>query len=461
MGTAVRFDPRRGLSGGGAKRETDEEASFMNGRKTSAVAGMRSVRQTGVHPRQVHEPTAAETQPKQTTLSTLLLVTKKVGASDLHLSAGAPVMIRVSGEMKKLPLPGQAPDTAMSAEEIKRMIYSVLTEAQQQKLEETHELDFSMAIGDQARFRGNVMFQLRGLAGVFRVIPTEIKGFDELKLPAAVRQLAQKEKGLVLVTGPTGSGKSTTLAAMVDWINTNRDGHIITIEDPIEFVHQPKRCMINQREVGSGTYSFANALRSSLREDPDVILVGELRDLETIALAITAAETGHLVFGTLHTMSAPKTIDRLINVFPAGEQAQIRAMLAESLSGVVAQMLLAKIGGGRVAAHEILISTHGVRSMIREGKTHMIPNAIQTGGKLGMQSLENELNRLAETGVIEANDAASALGEEFDEEPSPPTQFSRAAPMSSVPRPAAVPQAPAPAAAAGDGVRRASPYKYS
>ena len=255
----------------------------------------------------------------------------------------------------------------------------------------------------------------------------------------------------MLVTGPTGSGKSTTLAAMVDWINANRDGHIITIEDPIEFVHQPKRCMINQREVGSGTYSFANALRSSLREDPDVILVGELRDLETIALAITAAETGHLVFGTLHTMSAPKTIDRLINVFPAGEQAQIRAMLAESLAGVVAQVLVSKVGGGRVAAHEILVSTHGVRSMIRDGKAHMIPNAIQTGAKLGMQSMEGELARLAAKRIIEGGAVAETLGAEPSEDPAASAPAAaRVASSSSGSR-----------APAADGARRASPYKYS
>jgi len=400
----------------------------------------------------------------QTELTTLLLVTKRVRASDLHLSAGASAMIRVHGEMKKLPLPGRPQDEAISPEEVKRMIYSVLTEAQQRKLEETHELDFSMAIGAEARFRGNIMYQLRGLAAVFRVIPTEIKSFDDLKLPQAVRTMAQREKGLVLVTGPTGSGKSTTLAAMVDWINTNRDGHIITIEDPIEFVHVPKRCMINQREVGSGTYSFSNALKASLREDPDVILVGELRDLETIALAITAAETGHLVFGTLHTMSAPKTIDRLINVFPAGEQAQIRAMLSESLAGVVAQVLLAKVGGGRIAAHEILVSTHAVRSMIRDGKTHLLPNTLQTGSKLGMQTMESELKRLADAGIIEGDDVAATLGEDDgDEAPPSPIAGSRAPTPMQPPRPAiqpASPQASQSRPAVGDGTRRPAPYKY-
>jgi twitching motility protein PilT len=460
MENRARDDSRRAVRGARPAVWTvdvgkSEETRRMSVRKTIVNAEIRAARQA----RAGSKAGLEESPPSSVDLATLLYVTKKLGASDLHLSAGAPVMIRVSGEMRKLPLPGVPDGEPMPADAVQEMIYSVLTQEQQRKLEETHELDFSMALGEHSRYRGNVLFQLRGLAAVFRVIPTEIKGFDELKLPTAVRQLAQREKGLVLVTGPTGSGKSTTLAAMVDWINANRDGHIITIEDPIEFVHQPKRCMINQREVGSGTYSFANALRSSLREDPDVILVGELRDLETIALAITAAETGHLVFGTLHTMSAPKTIDRLINVFPAGEQAQIRAMLAESLAGVVAQMLLAKVGGGRVAAHEILVSTHGVRSMIREGKTHMIPNAIQTGGKLGMQSLENELTRLAAEGVIAPTAAAAALGEGGDDEPAAPAaapSTSRAAPpMPSASRPAAAAAAPA------DAARRPSAYKYS
>ncbi len=425
----------------------------MSEQRTGSVTATRSMRKTGVTSR---APVARVSQvapaAKEMDLATLLLVTKKVGASDLHVSAGAPVMIRVSGEMRKMPLPGQPENAPLSGEALERMIFAALTDEQRKRLEETHELDFSLAFGDSARFRGNIMYQLRGLAGVFRVIPTEIKSFDDLKLPQAVRQLAQREKGLVLVTGPTGSGKSTSLAAMVDWINTNRDGHIITIEDPVEFVHPPKRCMVNQREVGAGTYSFAAALRSALREDPDVILVGELRDLETIALAITAAETGHLVFGTLHTISAPKTIDRLINVFPAGEQGQIRAMLAESLAGVVAQVLLPKIGGGRVAAHEILISTSAVKSMVRDGKTHMLANALQTGAKIGMQSLEAALTRLAEEGVIESSTAAGALGEdEGEEQPAAASAGSQQMP----PRPALV------RPMAAEPPRRAAPYKYS
>jgi twitching motility protein PilT len=403
-------------------------------------------------------------------LSTLLMFTKKAGASDLHVSAGAPLMCRVHGEMRKLALPGVPEGAPVPAELVEQMIYSVLTEQQQKHLEVEHELDFSVTLGDAARFRGNVMFQLRGLAGVFRVIPTEIKGFEELGLPAAVRALAQREKGLVLVTGPTGSGKSTTLAAMVDWINTNRDGHIITIEDPIEFVHRPKRCMVNQREVGSATHSFSKALRATLREDPDVILVGEMRDLETISLAVTAAETGHLVFGTLHTMSAPKTIDRMLNVFPADEQDQIRTMLAESLAGIVAQVLLPTTRGGRVAAHEILVSTSAVRAMIRDGKTHTLPNAIQTGARQGMQSLEQALTRLAAEGTVDAKVVASILslasGDAEEERAAPepaPRRPGAPAPEQAArrPAPAAAPASAAPVAVGADGARRPnSPYRY-
>jgi twitching motility protein PilT len=272
----------------------------------------------------------------------------------------------------------------------------------------------SLTIGKDTRFRGNVFFQDRGLSAVFRVIPTQIKTCEELGLPPVIKGLADLEKGLILCTGPTGSGKSTTLAALVDHINANRRGHILTIEDPIEFVHKPKSCMVNQREVGPNTHSFAKALRSALREDPDVILVGEMRDLETISLAITAAETGHLVFGTLHTSSAAKTVDRIINVFPAGEQGQIRAMLADSLQAVIAQVLVPKRGGkGRVAAQEILVASTGVRALIREGKNYQIPSAIQTGGKYGMQSLEQSLSKLSLNGSIDPSEAErqlSALG---------------------------------------------------
>ncbi len=354
----------------------------------------------------------------------LLLFTRGSGASDLHLSAGAPPMIRSRGEMRKLTFADGSEAPPLKADDIRRIVFDILTDAQKSRLEAEKELDFSMTLGPEARFRGNVFFQDRGLAAVFRVIPTKIKTCDELGLPAAIKALAKLEKGLVLCTGPTGSGKSTTLAAMVDLINSTRRGHILTVEDPIEFVHVPKLCMVNQREVGPNTQGFARALRSALREDPDVILVGEMRDLETIALAITAAETGHLVLGTLHTSSAAKTVDRMINVFPAGEQAQIRSMLADSLQGVIAQILLPKAGGrGRVAAHEILVATMGVRSLIREDKTYQIPSAIQTGIKYGMQSLEQNLNALCVRGLVERSvveHTLVALGLSREEAPEAP-----------------------------------------
>ncbi len=349
-------------------------------------------------------------------LATLMLFTSEAGGSDLHLSAGAPPMIRANGEMRRVVVNGTEA-AAMTAEEVRVMVQEILTDAQKSQLEGNRELDFAMSLG-AARFRGNCFYQDRGMGAVFRVLPTKIKSSEELGLLPAIKNLSNLEKGLVLVTGPTGSGKSTTLAALIDQVNAKERAHIITIEDPIEFVHPPKLSMVNQREVGRNTHSFANALRSSLREDPDVMLVGELRDHETMALAITAAETGHLVFATLHTSSAAKTVDRMINVFPAGEQAQIRAMLADSLQAVVAQILVPKRGGkGRCAAQEILIASTGVRAMIREGKTYQIPSAIQTGAKYGMQSLEQALTRLAAEGVIDAGEperqlAALGLGRE-------------------------------------------------
>jgi twitching motility protein PilT len=356
------------------------------------------------------EVTKAPEPPARLDLPTLLLFTKEAGGSDLHLSAGAVPMVRVHGETRKLTLAGGQEAPPVAPDEVRGMILEILSDTQKAKLEADFELDFALTLGKDTRFRGNVFFQDRGLGGVFRVIPTVIKTCEELGLPAGIKELADLEKGLVLCTGPTGSGKSTTLAALVDHINSTRKGHILTIEDPIEFVHQPKSCMVNQREVGRNTKGFSNALRSALREDPDVILVGEMRDLETIALAITAAETGHLVFGTLHTSSAGKTVDRIINVFPAGEQPQIRAMLAESLQAVVAQVLLKKKGGkGRVAAQEILIASSGVRALIREGKTFQIPSAIQTGAKYGMQTLEQALTKLVGTNAIDAKEAEETL----------------------------------------------------
>ncbi|MFC1562746.1 type IV pilus twitching motility protein PilT [candidate division KSB1 bacterium] len=331
----------------------------------------------------------------------ILTFAKKNGASDLHLSAGSPPMIRIHGEMKKLKIPN------LTRDDIHYMIYDIMDDSQKKRFEENKEIDFSRDIGGVARFRVNIFFQKKGEAAVFRTIPTEVLTFEQLKLPEVLKELADKEKGLILVTGPTGSGKSTTLAAIIDYINKSRKGHIITIEDPIEFVHESINCMVNQREIGENTHSFSKALRSALREDPDVILVGEMRDLETISLAITAAETGHLVFGTLHTSSAGKTIDRIIDVFPTNQQSQIRAMFAESIEGVVAQKLLPrKDGNGRAAAFEIMLGTSAIRNLIREGKTFQIPSMIQTGISVGMQSLDHALKNLVADGLVDPKVAA-------------------------------------------------------
>ncbi len=344
-------------------------------------------------------------------LATLLLFTQQVGGSDLHLSAGAPIMVRERGEMRKLAGPDGRELEPRNADELRDMVYALLTEDQRKTLEIEKELDLAMSLGSgKARFRANVFFQDRGIGAVFRVIPTRIPSCEELGLPQVVRSFATLRNGLVLATGPSGTGKSTTLAALVDLVNSTRRGHVITIEEPIEFLHEPKLCMVNQRAVGLHTRSFANALRSALRENPDVIMVGELRDLETIALAITAAETGHLVLATLHTPNAAKTVDRVINVFPSNEQAQIRAMLADALQAVVAQVLLPRADGrGLVAAQEILVATSAVRAMVRDGKTHEIPTAIQTGAANGMQSFEQCLERLAQERLVERSVAEKFL----------------------------------------------------
>lgn len=333
------------------------------------------------------------------------------GASDLHLSSGSVPMIRVHGKMRKLALPETPPD------ELREAIKEILTEDQYERLEEQKEIDLSHMIFDspqaqrmmrpKARFRVNIFQQIQGLAAVFRTIPGEIKSFEELGLPEVMKDLALKDRGLVLLTGPTGSGKSTSLATMVDHINEYKNLHIITIEDPIEFFHTSKNCMINQRELGANTHSFANALRSALREDPDVILVGEMRDLETISLALTAAETGHLVLATLHTSSAAKTIDRIIDIFPSGQKTQVRSMLAESLEAVVSQKLLPrKDGKGRVVALEVMVATTAIRNLIREDKIYQIPSVIQAGGKAGMQTLDQDLQRLLAKGLIDRETAA-------------------------------------------------------
>ena len=331
----------------------------------------------------------------------LLVFGVEQGASDCHLSAGEPPMIRIHGDLKKLDYP------AMSREEVHSLIYDIMGDAQRKTFEETHECDFSFEMGAIARFRVNVFLQRKGEGAVFRTIPTKIQTLDELGMPPILRQLCDKEKGLILVTGPTGSGKSTTLAAMVDDLNNTYEGHILTIEDPVEFVHQSKKCLVNQRELGPHTYSFANALRAALREDPDVILVGEMRDLETIQLALTAAETGHIVFGTLHTSSAPKTVDRIIDVFPPSQQAQIRAQFAESIEAVITQTLLKKKGGGRTAALEIMTGTTAVRNLIREGKIHQIPGTMQVSQKDGMQTMDMALINLINRGIITREEAQS------------------------------------------------------
>ena len=322
-------------------------------------------------------------------------------ASDLHLTVGAPPMIRLHGEMERLPYP------ELTRESVRMMLIGILTGEQQNRFEETHDLDFSIEIPGLARFRANFFVGRRGEGAVFRVIPTEIKSFADLGLPPVLAGLAREERGLVLVTGPTGSGKSTTLAAMVDMINSERSAHILTVEDPIEFVHPHKKCIVNQREVRVHTESFASALRAALREDPDVILVGEMRDLETISLAVSAAETGHLVFGTLHTSSAAQTVDRIIDVFPPHQQSQIRTQLSESLQGVIAQTLIPKVGGGRVAALEIMVTTAAVKNLIREGKTFQLPSIIETGSNLGMQTLGQALQELVVKGIITPESAVA------------------------------------------------------
>jgi len=334
-------------------------------------------------------------------IAELLAFTVKNKASDLHLSAGLPPMIRVDGDVRRINLP------PLEHKELHDMIYDIMNDYQRKEYEENYEIDFSFEIPGMARFRVNAFNQNRGCGGVFRTIPTEILTFEDLNCPAVFKDIIDVPRGLILVTGPTGSGKSTTLAAMIDYLNKKEHGHILTIEDPIEFVHTSNKCLINQREVHRDTKSFENALRSALREDPDIILVGELRDLETIRLALTAAETGHLVFGTLHTTSAAKTIDRIIDVFPAGEKPMVRSMLSESLRAVVAQTLLKRVGGGRIAAHEIMIGVPAISNLIREDKVAQMYSSIQTGQSIGMQTLDQCLKDLVNRGLIAKAQARS------------------------------------------------------
>jgi twitching motility protein PilT len=339
-------------------------------------------------------------------IAELLDFSVKHNASDLHLSAGVSPMVRIDGDVRKLGVP------AFSHAEVHRLVFDIMNDSQRSEFEEKLEVDFSFELPQVGRFRVNAFNQSRGCSAVFRTIPVEIPTLEQLDAPEIFTEIANYEKGLVLVTGPTGSGKSTTLAAMVDYVNRNHNKHILTIEDPIEFVHENNKCLINQREVHRDTHSFKAALRSALREDPDVILVGELRDQETISLALTAAETGHLVFGTLHTSSAAKTVDRIIDVFPGSDKDMVRSMLSESMRAVIAQKLLKRVGGGRIACHEIMLATPAIRNLVREDKVAQMYSIIQTGAAAGMRTMEQNAKQLVAQGLVEQDEVAQKIGVE-------------------------------------------------
>jgi len=335
-------------------------------------------------------------------ITELLKFTLDNKGSDLHLSGNNQPIVRIDGELQRIKT------DSLTADQIRAMLFSIMTEEQRAVYERELEHDFAIALGEDARFRVNAFTNRAGSAAVLRVIPTKIPTMEQLDLPPVMRRLAELEKGLVLVTGPTGSGKSTTLASMINHINENYSSHILTVEDPVEFFHPSKRALVNHREVGNDTRSFSRALKSALREDPDVILVGEMRDHETISLALTAAETGHLVFGTLHSNTASKTIDRIIDVFPAAEKEMVRAMLSSSIQGIISQSLLSKEGGGRVAAHEIMVGSNAIRNLIRENQLAQIYSMIQTGSRYGMQTMEDSVNDLLQSGLISAETAHNA-----------------------------------------------------
>lgn len=355
-------------------------------------------------------------------LTQLLAFALQNDASDLHLSSGSPPIIRVHGNLKRVKA------EPLSSDDIRGMLYSVMTEDQRADYEKDMELDFAIALGEKARFRVNGFMTRLGTSAVFRAIPSDVPTMDDLELPGVIRRFADLENGIVLVTGPTGSGKSTTLAALINHINENSAKHIVTIEDPVEFFHSSRKSLINHREVGADTKTFARALKSALREDPDVILVGEMRDHETISLALTAAETGHLVLATLHSSSAAKTIDRIIDVFPTGDKSMVRAMLANSLQGVVSQTLLRRADGtGRVGAFEVLVGTNAVRNLIRENQIPQIYSLMQTGSRFGMKTMEDAINDLYEGGIVEKSEARTALLRSADEEDDANSEYSAAA----------------------------------